>query len=79
MSGERRRGEGVIRGAKRCEILACVGSRGVASYRAPHQKTVCLRRHPIDLETRNATPIRWAAVARHLLGLPPSHFFVIPH
>jgi len=30
--------------------------RGVASYRTPSQQTVCLRRHPIELKTRNATP-----------------------
>jgi hypothetical protein len=40
---------------------------GVASYLTSYQQTVCLRRHPIDLKTRNATPLRCVVVARHLL------------
>jgi hypothetical protein len=31
---------------------------GVASYLTSYQQTVCLRRHPIDLKKRNATPLR---------------------
>src|SRR6202008_1716959 len=31
---------------------------GVASYLTSYQQTVCLRRHPIDLKQRNATPLR---------------------
>ena len=34
--------------------------RGVASHCTPHQQTGCLRRHAIDLKTRNATPLRTA-------------------
>src|ERR1700741_2390260 len=30
---------------------------GVASYLTSYQQTVCLRRHPIDLKKRNATPL----------------------
>jgi hypothetical protein len=31
---------------------------GVASYLTSYQQIVCLRRHPIDLKKRNATPLR---------------------
>jgi hypothetical protein len=31
---------------------------GVASYLTSYQQPVCLRRHPIDLKKRNATPLR---------------------
>jgi hypothetical protein len=31
---------------------------GVASYLTSYQQTVCLRRHPIDLNKRNATALR---------------------
>jgi hypothetical protein len=31
---------------------------GVASYLTSYQQTVCLRRHPIELKKRNATPLR---------------------
>ena len=60
---------------------------GVASYRTPYQQTVCLRRHPKDLKTRNATPLRpgsWSHATRgnvswasgNLLPLPDSIPFV---
>src|ERR1700756_1857585 len=32
--------------------------RRIASYLTSYQQTVCLRRHPIDLKKRNATPLR---------------------
>jgi hypothetical protein len=55
---------------------------GVASYRAPSQQTVCLRRHPIDLKTQNATPLRARSWSRatccyvawvDAYGQPPDH------
>jgi hypothetical protein len=40
---------------------------GAASYLTSYQQTVCLRRHPIDLKKRNATPSDLGVVVRHLL------------
>jgi hypothetical protein len=37
---------------------------GVASYLTSYQQTVCLRRHPIDLKERNATPLRSGSCVR---------------
>ena len=46
---------------------------GIASYPTPYQQTICLRRHPIDLKTLNATtpdlgPGRGATEVARALG-----------
>jgi hypothetical protein len=38
--------------------------RRIASHQTPYQQKVCLRRDPIELKTRNATPLRAGSWSR---------------